>query len=315
MRSLKKLAKSLGLRLYYYCCPDKIYLNRKFREVFGRNINWKNPTTFNEKLQWLKIYDRNPLYTKLVDKYEVRKYIAEKIGEQYLIPCLGVWDRFEDIDFDQLPDQFVLKCTHDSHSVIICKDKSKFDYAEAQKSLTAHLKRNFHYNAREWPYKNVKPRIIAEKYMTEEQKEECAASVPENDALIDYKYFCFDGIPKFMYISNDAGADPRTDFFDMEYKHLPFCMKDPPSDILPPQPKHFEKMEKLAKVLAQGLPHVRVDFYCVGDKIYVGELTFYHCSGFSTISPPKWDRIIGEYLKLPNKKENKCRKIERKVHY
>lgn len=292
MKSIKPIIQAITYRLYYYCCPDKIYLNNKFKQVFGRDIDWKNPTTFNEKLQWLKIYDRNPLYTQLVDKYEVRKYIAEKIGEEYLIPCLGVWNKFDDIDFDKLPNQFVLKCTHDSHSVIICEDKSTFDFEMARKSLAEHLKRNFYYNAREWPYKNVKPRIIAEQYMTEN-------NVTKREPLTDYKFFCFEGEPRFMYISKDIGVNPTTDFFDMEFNNLPFKMKDPNSATKPMKPEQFDTMKKLARILSKGLPHVRVDFYCINGHLYVGELTFYHSSGFSPVNPVEWDEKIGNYIKLP----------------
>lgn len=293
MKSIKQIASSIGFRLYYYCCPDKIYLNNKFKRVFGRDIDWKNPTTFNEKLQWLKIYDRNPLYTRLVDKYEVRKYIAEKIGEEYLIPCLGVWEQFEDINFDELPDQFVLKCTHDSNSVVVCRDKAAFDIESARKKLNQHLKMNFYYNAREWPYKNVKPRIIAEQYMEDSQTEE----------LKDYKIFAFSGEARALFIASDRqnpNEQVKFDFFDVNFQHLDIRQGHPNSAILPDKPSNLKEMISLAEKLSEEFPQVRVDFYECNGKTYFGEMTFFHHSGFVPFDPDKWDAIFGSWIKLPD---------------
>ncbi|MDY4223802.1 MAG: ATP-grasp fold amidoligase family protein [Candidatus Limivicinus sp.] len=270
---------------------DEAFLKRKFKLRMGYELDLDNPKTFNEKLQWLKLYDRNPLYTKLVDKYEVRKYIAEKIGEEYLIPLVGgPWNSPEEIDFDALPDQFVLKCTHDSGSVVICKDKSKLDIPAAKAKLSKHLKRNYYWTNREWPYKNVPPRIIAEKYMEDETGE-----------LRDFKFLCFNGMPRMMYISRDAAADTTTDFFDMDFNHLPIRMKDPNSAILPTKPECFEEMQRIASVLSEGIPHVRTDFYCANSKIYFGELTFFHNGGFTGINPAEWNYKVGSWIKLPRK--------------
>ena len=294
MRSIKQIVSSIGFRLYYYCCPDKIYLNNKFRKVFGRDIDWKNPTTFNEKLQWLKIYDRNPLYTKLVDKYEVRKYIAEKIGEEYLIPCLGVWEHFEDINFNELPDQFVLKCTHDSNSVVVCRNKAAFDIENARKKLNQHLKMNFYYNAREWPYKNVKPRIIAEQYMEDRQTEE----------LKDYKIFAFSGVAQALFIASDRqnpNEQVKFDFFDVNFGHLDIRQGHPNSAILPDKPSNLKEMISLAEKLSEEFPQVRVDFYECNEKTYFGEMTFFHHSGFVAFDPENWDVTFGSWIKLPDK--------------
>ena len=265
--------------------PDKWYLSLMFRSKMGYWMNWKNPKTFNEKLQWLKIYDRNPLYTKLVDKYEVRKYIADKIGKEYLIPLLGVWDTPEEIDFKKLPNQFVLKCTHDSGSVIICKDKANFNTEMAKKLLKDHLAINYYYSAREWPYKNVKPRIIAEKYIED-----------ENHELNDYKFFCFNGKVEFMYISRDKSDHPTTDFFDTNFKHLNLHMKDPGSATLPTKPIGFEKMKFRANVLSEGFPHARIDFYNIKNQVLVGEITFYHNAGFFPITPKNKNIEIGKKI-------------------
>ena len=257
-----------------------------------------NPTTFNEKLQWLKLHDRKPEYTQMVDKYEAKKYVAEKIGEQYIIPTLGVWDKFDEIDFDSLPNQFVLKCTHDSGGLVVCRDKSKLDFDLVKKKISKSLKQNYFWRGREWPYKNVKPRIIAEKYMED----------GENECLTDYKFFCFGGEPKFMYRSMDKAKDPRTDFFDMDYNRLNMRMRDPNSDIIQQKPENFEKMKELSRILSVGIPHLRVDFYEIGGKIYFGELTFYHCGGFAKVYPEEWMNILGDWITLPiNIEINDCK--------
>lgn len=268
--------------------PDKLFLQLMYFHNFRKFLNLKNPKTFNEKLQWLKLHDRKPEYATMVDKYEAKQYIAEKIGSEYVIPTLGVWDRFDDIDFDSLPDQFVLKCTHDSGGLVIVRDKSKLDMETARKKIEASLQNNYYWHKREWPYKNVKPRIIAEQFLEN----------PESADLFDYKFFCFHGEPKVMYISNDHGADPRTDFFDMEFQHLPIKARDPNADIPPCKPEKFEEMKRLAEVLSKGMPHLRVDFYYVNGKVYLGELTFYHMSGFTEFTPPEWNMRMGEWLDL-----------------
>ena len=229
----------------------------------------------------------------MVDKYEAKKYIAEKIGEEHIIPTLGVWDKFEDIDFDCLPDQFVLKCTHDSGGLVICKDKSKLDKKAAKKKIERSLKSNYYWSGREWPYKDVKPRIIAEKYMKDDNSE----------WLVDYKFFCFNGEPKFMYCSMDKADDPRTDFFDMDYNRLEMRMRDPNSEVPPSKPEKFEEMAALAKILCANIPHIRVDFYQINGLVYAGELTFYHMGGFAKIYPEKWMDILGDWIKLPYENE------------
>ena len=237
---VKKIVKKLTMVL-----PDSLYIRLKYFQHFKKFPNLRNPKTFNEKLQWLKLHDRNPEYTKMVDKYEAREYIKEKIGEEYLIPLLGVWDSFDEIDFDSLPQQFVLKCTHDSGGLVICKDKSKLDIESARKKINKSLKNNYYWQGREWPYKNVKPRIIAEKYMVDEETKRRTGI----ECLVDYKFFCFNGEPKIMYYSMDKAEDPRTDFFDMEYNHLKMRMKDPNSDEIPLKPQGFEEMKALARIL------------------------------------------------------------------
>lgn len=283
------LANTIQHSRVFHALSDKAYLKLVYRLKMGKRLSLKRPTTFTEKLQWLKLHDRNPLYSKLVDKYRVRDYVKEKIGEEHLIPLLGKWDSFDEIDFDSLPDRFVLKCNHDSGSVVICRDKATFDKEAARAKLTWCLNRNMFYFGREWPYKNVKPCILAEPFLEE----------TGTDSLTDYKFFCFEGKPAVMYLSHDKAGDPRTDFFDMERKHLPFHMKDPNAEVAPELPQEFDEMKQYAEVLSRGFAHVRVDFYVIGHRVYFGELTFYHCSGFASIVPAEWDRTLGEKIPLP----------------
>ena len=273
----------------YKLWPDSLWLRFVYWQRLHRRLNLRNPRRFSEKLNWLKLHDRNPLYSILVDKYEVKQYIKDVLGEQMVIPSYGVWDHFDDIDFNKLPDKFVLKCTHDSGRFCICKDKTKFDIQSAKSKLEKSMNNNFFWWTREWPYKNVKPRIIAEKFMEE----------GDGDALTDYKFFCFNGEPRMMYISKDVSADPRTDFFDMDWNHLPFRLKDPHADVLPSKPSKFEEMREIARVLSKGVPHVRVDMYVINNQIYFGEMTFFHNSGIFSVTPDEWDYKIGEWLELP----------------
>ena len=274
--------------------PDKIYLKSRYKARIGKKLNLKNPKTFNEKLQWLKLYDRKPEYTVMVDKHEVKKYVADKIGKDYIIPTLGVWDKFDDIDFDALPEQFVLKCTHDSGGLVICKDKSQLDIEQARKKIDKCLKRNYYWHGREWPYKNVRPRIIAEQYMEDEETAE----------LRDYKFFCFDGVAKALFIATDRSnkeEETKFDFYDMEFNHLPFTNGHPNANSAPQKPENFDKMRELAGKLSENIPHLRVDFYEVNGRIYFGELTFSHWNGMTPFGPEEWDETFGGWINLPKK--------------
>lgn len=270
--------------------PDKPYLKLKYRFTIGKRLNLKTPTTYTEKLQWIKIYDRNPIYTTMVDKCEAKKFVAERIGEEYIIPTYGVWDSFDEINFNMLPNQFVLKCTHDSGSIVICKDKSKFDYKAAKIKLTKGLRANIYRNGREWPYKNVKPRIIAEKYMIDTTDGE----------LRDYKFFTFGGVPRILYIAQGRGLCGETfsDFFDMDFNHLDLKIDHENAPSAPHKPQNFEKMKELARLLSNGTPELRVDFYEVDGMIYFGEMTFFHCGGFAGLRPDKWDYILGSWIDM-----------------
>ena len=281
----------LTMKGFYNRLSDEKYIKKKYKIKMGKKLNLNPPVTYNEKLQWIKLHDHNPLYTKLVDKFEVKDYVAKIIGEEYLIPTLGVWDRFEDIDFDKLPDQFVLKCTHDSGGLVICKDKKHFDYEAAKKKINTCLSRNFYMFGREWPYKNVKPRILAEPY-TEDK---------ETGELRDYKFFAFDGKVKALFVATErqvAGEDVKFDFFDPEYNHLPFRQGHENARELHAKPKNFEKMIAISESLSKGLREVRVDLYEANGKIYFGELTFFHHGGWTPFDPEIWDYKFGEWINL-----------------
>lgn len=282
---------------YKLIVDDAAFLKKQFYYKLGYELDLDNPRTFNEKLQWLKIHDRNPEYTKLVDKYEFKNHIEKVLGKEFVIPTLGVWDRVEDIEWDKLPKQFVLKCTHDSGSVIICRDKSSFDVKKASEQLKNAMNRNFYWILREWPYKDVVPRILAEEFLESKEGE-----------LTDYKFFAFDGQVKSMFIATDREnklEETKFDFFDRDFKHLDLINGHPNAYQVPEKPSAYEKMITLTERLTKGIPHVRVDFYEVNGKIYFGEFTFSHWSGVVPFEPYKWDEIWGEWIKLPGqKKEN-----------
>ena len=298
MKILKKpslLFATFGHRGFFNWMNDKQYLKLLYKIRTGQKLNLENPQTFNEKLQWLKLHDRRPEYTVMVDKYAVKKYVADEIGEQYIIPTLGVWERFDDIDFDKLPDQFVLKCTHDSGGLIICRDKSKLDFKAVKKKINRCLKHNYFWGCREWPYKNVKPRIIAESYM------KCS----DSPFLKDYKFFCFNGKVKFLYLSEGLENHniARISYVTLDWKQADFYREDYKTfNKMPPKPINFDKMIKFAEIFSKDIPFLRVDFYEVNGKIYFGELTFYTGSGFTKFEPENADIKIGNLLKLPDKR-------------
>ena len=280
------------LRNLNFLFPDKLYLQLFYRFRMGYKLDLKNPKLFTEKIQWLKLYNRNPLYTNLVDKHAVKKWVSEKIGDEYVIPTLGVWDRGVDIDFDSLPNQFVLKTTNGGGGdVMICKDKSKFDRVKAIRHLNQSLKVNIYKILREWPYKNVQPRIIAEKYMED-----------EGGALKDFKFFCFDGVCKYCQVIRDRFTKETIDFYDVEWNHMPFVGLNPVAkNGLNPvaKPKNLEEMISFCEKLSEGFAFIRVDLYNVDGKIYFGELTFYPASGFGVLDPDEWNYKLGNMLKLP----------------
>ena len=263
----------------------------KWEYFFGMRKfpNLQNPTTYNEKLQWMKLYDRRPEYVRMVDKAEAKNYVREILGtDAYNIPTLGVWNSFDEIDFDSLPRQFVLKTTHDSGGVVIVKDKERMSYTQARKKLTKSLKYNYYLNHREWPYKHVKPRIIAEEFMEN----------AEGGSLKDYKFFCFAGEPRMLFVATDRPFDTRFDFFDIQFNHLPFLQGHPSSTKKIEKPENFDEMVNLARLLSKGLSQVRVDLYEINGKIYFGELTLFSASGNVPFVPEVWDKKIGDLWNL-----------------
>lgn len=279
-------------RFLYDLLPDKLYLKLLFKKRMGKKLDLKNPRTFNEKLQWLKLYDRKPEYTRIVDKYEAKNYIAEKFGEQYVIPTLGVWDKFEDIDFDKLPDKFVLKCTHDSGGISICRDRATFDIEKAREIINHNLSCDFYSFGREWPYKNVPKRIIAEAYMTD---------TPDSSDFTDYKFFCFDGkVDCVMVCLERSSGDTKFYFFDKEWelKRLNIRGKNAPEGFTIPKPEKMDEMFELAAKMSVGMPFVRVDLYQSNGQIYFGEMTFYPASGFDANLLPETDEYFGDLIKL-----------------
>lgn len=270
--------------------PDKIYIELKYFAIFHNRINLKNPKTFNEKINWLKLYDRKPIYINMVDKYLAKEYAAELIGEEYIIPTIGVYDKFDEINFNKLPNQFVIKTNHDCGGVVICKDKEKFDIAAAKKVIEKHMKNDYYYDNREWPYKNVKRKILVEQYMVDEISKD----------LKDYKFFCFDGNVKYMFIATDRNIhETKFNFYDMNFKLLDIKQHYPNDNREISKPKNFEKMKELASKLSKGIPHLRVDFYEINGKVYLGELTFSHFGGFVPFEPSEWDEEFGKQIKIP----------------
>lgn len=281
---MKKILKKFSRLL-----PDKIFICLKYFLVFKKKIDLKNPVSFNEKLQYLKLNDFDEIYTNLVDKYEVKKYISNRIGDEYIIPTLGIYDSWDEIDFDTLPNQFVIKCTHDSGGIAICRNKKDFDFEKAKKDINASLKNNYYYSNREKPYKNVKPRILIEKYMEDKK----------TGQLIDYKFFAFDGNVQFMFVATDRNIhDTKFNFYDKDFNFINVKQHYPISNKDIEKPKNYDKMIELSEILSKGIKHVRVDWYEINGKLYFGELTFYHFGGFVPFEPERYDIEFGKYIKL-----------------
>lgn len=272
---------------------DEKYIKLIYWARMGERLDLNNPKSCNEKLQWLKLYNRKPEYTTMVDKYAVKKYVADIIGEEYIIPTIGVWDKFDDIDFGSLPNQFVLKCTHDSGGLVICKEKSRLDLKAARKKINKSLRTNYYLHAREWPYKDVTRKIIAEKYMSDS----------DDSGLADYKFYCFHGEVKLVMINSDRNSEEPTkaDHFDKDFNWVDLTWGYQHAKLRPIRPAQFDVMVEISEKLSKNIPHVRVDLYCCGDNIYFGELTFFDGSGLDKIEPVEWDYKIGEWLTLPEK--------------
>ncbi len=271
---------------------DRLFLKLKFKDMMGYKLNLRHPKTFNEKIQWLKLHDRKPEYARMVDKIEAKKYVAEKIGEEYIIPTISTCDHFDEINLWQLPEQFVIKCSHDSGGLIVCRDRKDLDLAKARRKIETGLKKNFYYVSREWPYKSIKPRILIEECMTDDDREE----------LTDYKFMCFGGEVKCIFTCTDRFSKDglKVTFFDRDWNVLPFERKYPKSTVSIPKPPDLEKMIELSERLAKGMSFVRIDFYNPRPGVVkFGEITFYPGAGFEKFSPKEWDYRLGDLIKLP----------------
>ena len=287
---------------WYYIIPDSWYLKFRYKEAFGKTLNLKNPQTFNEKIQWLKINDRNPLYHKLVDKYEVKTIVANLIGEEYIIPtiCERVSTLYE-LDKSKLPNQFVLKCNHDAASVVVCKDKSTFDWEIAEIRLNQCLHRDYyHFENKQWAYKGIKPYIFAEQYMED----------VETQDLPDYKFYCFNGKVKCIFVGRDRFTSEKgvlVNLYDRDWNKLPFEHYHPNYEGNIPRPQNLDEMIEIAEKLAKYLnnPFIRIDLYDINGKVYFGEFTFYPGGGVEEFRPKIWDYTLGSWIDLSGIKNNK----------
>ena len=297
----KHLVYAIFHRTAWLIPDDEKYIKKYFKLCMGRELDLDNPITYNEKLQWLKLYDRKDIYTTMADKNAVKQYVAERIGGEYIIPTLKVWKRPGEIDFKDLPEQFVLKTNHDggNNGIVICKDKKNFDERKAIKELRrSYYWRKPYLKAREWPYKNIKRCVLAEKYMEDSKTGE----------LRDYKFFCFNGKVKALFIASERNTSPdgvKFDYFDADFNHLDFTTGHHKMSSQPiEKPVSFDLMKQLAETLAQGIPAVRVDFYEVDGHPFFGEFTFFHMGGTADFNPKEWDTIFGNWIELPNKKQH-----------
>lgn len=279
------------LKALMFIPSDKLFLKIKFKDKMGYSLNLNKPVSFNEKLNWIKLYDRNPLYTLLVDKVKVKEYVANIIGEDHVIPTIGVWNNAKDIDFDQLPSKFVIKCNHDSGGLCVCKDKSHLDIKKVRADLAKSLATDYYKTSREWPYKNVPRRILAEKLMED----------PAQPSLIDYKVMCFGGEPKMIQVHQGRFSENYTqDFYDVEWHKLDISQPgEPNSDQEVKKPVQFDEMMRFSAMLSKDLPQARVDWYIINDHLYFGEITLFDASGFLEFHPESWDIIMGSWINLP----------------
>lgn len=276
-----------GFKVYGGVIDDETYIKLMYYLRNGKKLNLENPSSYFDKINWIKINDRRPIYTTMVDKFAVKRLVSELIGIDYVIPTIRVWDTVEDVRLEELPNQFVIKCTHDGGSTLICKEKKLFDILEAKKYLNKCLKRNYYKLSREWPYKNVRPRIIAEPYI---------------EGIVDnnYKFFCFDGEVKFLYVA--PFRESTSDYFDAEFRHIDGIHNvfHKEAAVPPQKPETFEKMKEFAEKISKGYPEMRVDFYDDHGKIYFGEITFFQEGGFAPWIPEKWNYKFGKYINLDN---------------
>ena len=275
---------------YFKVLPDKSYIKLKYYVNFHRRLNLKNPETFNEKLQWLKLYDRKDIYTTMVDKYAAKKYMANIIGEKYIVPSLGVYNNFDEIEFNKLPNEFVIKCNHGCGGLVIVENKNDLNIVETRKYIEKHLKTDYYSEHREWPYKNVERKVFIEPLLKNS----------DGSDLIEYNLFCFDGEPKIiMTCHGDKRIKRYNDFYDMDFKKLDLKCSYDCSDMVEDRPEKLDEMIEISRKLSKDIPYLRVDFFLVNGEVKMGELTFFHWSGYGKFSPKEWDYKLGKYINLP----------------
>ena len=292
MIDYKRIISNTELRLKIIQClrfiPDIPYLKMVYWIKTGKKLNLNPPITFCDKMNWLKLYDVHPEYTDLADKIKVREHVKSILGKDICIPLLGWWDNYDAIDFNSLPNEFVLKCNHDSGSVKVIHDKEQIDHKALKKFYTARLKENSFVDGREYPYRDIKPCILAEKYM-----------VPDgSNDIEDYKFFCFNGEPVILVVATDRSTDCKFDFYDMDFNHLDIVNIHPQSGRIIEKPKSFEEMKEIARKLSAGMKFVRMDLYEIEGKVYFGEYTFYHAGGFWPMHPDEWEIRLGDLIKI-----------------
>lgn len=291
-KEFKDFFNKVVIKLSPFIPSDELYIRLKWLATMDYRLNLKDPKSFNEKINWLKLHDRKPEYVTMVDKVAVKDYVASIVGDQYIIPTLAVWSRVEDIDFESLPKQFVLKTNHDSGGVVVCRDRKSFNKGKAIQILNKSLNTDYYLQSREYPYKHLSRRVFAEQYLEDDRFGE----------LRDYKFFCFDGEVKALFVATgrmSSDSETRFDFFDSDFHHLNIINGHPNAIVTPEKPICFEEMKEVAGKLSKGIPHVRVDLYEVNGKVYFGELTFSHWGGFTPFEPESWDYQFGSWIKLP----------------
>ena len=288
LKTPSKMIWPLGSNEFLKWMPDRMYLKILYRAETGRSLQLNPPHNYNEKLQWIKLYDRRPEYTTMVDKLAVKDYVRRIIGNEYIIPTIMEWGSVDEIDFKSLPNQFVIKCNHDSGGLVICSDRNKLEVTKAQHLLKKRMKRNAYWPGREWPYKNVTPRLFAEKYLTD-----------GSDELRDYKVMCFNGIPKIIQVHTGRFSNHRQNLYDEKWNTIPLIQDDLQPGRYEDKPVFLEEMLELSEKLAQNIPEVRVDWYYVDNQLYFGELTFFDASGFGKFNPDSYNDLWGSWITLP----------------
>lgn len=298
---LGRIRRYIGVRVSQLrFLDDRTSLRLLFWSVTGNSLNLEAPQTFNEKLQWLKLYDRKPTYQMMVDKITAKEWAASRIGAEHIIPTIKVWDNEKDINTEELPDQFVLKTNHDSGTVFVCRDKAEFDLPNVKRCLKKSLSKNFFFQSREWPYKNIKPQVFAESYISGFDGSKADKREGEMKGVVDYKFLCYNGICEYLFTCTGRESnDLRVDFFDLEWNHLPFERHYPNADIHIPKPEALSQMVEIAESLSKDIPFVRVDLYQDQGHIYFGEMTLYPGAGLEEFAPPEWDQILGEPISIP----------------